>query len=200
MTRIAGALALTLLAAFPALAFEPDTEAVVERYKAFKVVTATDLATLMRQSELWCYAESDGQCSWSDVYLDVSDRDARFEISNAWSETADISFIDQGVFNEQNQICETGDDWRPSVHARNRSDGKAIVGRELEAIKDELLANRTETVIDCFDYLYQSSDPARQTVTLLQRQYTKGEHQPSGDVVVTLHFDPENAQALKLSW
>jgi hypothetical protein len=200
MKTMAGALALVLLTSATTLAFEPETEAVTTRYKAQKLVSASDIGTLMRTSERWCYAEEDGQCSWSDIYLDVTDTDARFEISNAWSGTIDLSFVDRGVFNDKNQICETGEDWGDTVHARERADGTAVTGRELQAIKDELLANRNEPVIDCFDYLYQSADPIKQTVTLLQRQYTGDMHQPDADVVVTLHFDPASAKALQLRW
>ena len=86
-----------------------------------------------------------------------------------------------------------------TIHARNRTDSTAIGGRELEAIKQEVATNRNES-IDCFDYLYQSTDATAQTVSLLQRQYVEGVHQPDGDVTVTLHFDPANAAALKLRW
>ncbi len=200
MTRMLTAISLALLTGAMAYGFEPETEAVTSRYKAQKLVAAADVGTLMRTSERWCYAEEGGQCSWSDVYLDVTDADARFEISNAWNDTTDISFVDRGVFNEKNQICETGEDWTQTVHARIREGGTAVTGRKLEAIKDELLANQGERVIDCFDYLYQSSDAAARTVTLLQRQYTGDVHQPDNDVVVTIHFDPEKARALALRW
>jgi hypothetical protein len=192
--------ALTLLGSAMALGFDATTQGVIDHYKGQKLVRAADIAELMRASERWCYDEREGQCSWSDIYLDVAAEDARFEISNAWSETVDVSFVDRGVFNDKNQICETGADWTPTVHARSRSDERAISGRELEAIKDEMIANRGETSIDCFDYLYQSADAEAQTVTLLQRQYIEDVHQPDADVLVTIHFDPATALGLKLRW
>ena len=200
MKPMFAAIVLVVLGCATASGFDATTEAITTRYKAQKPVSAADLADLMRSSERWCYAEENGQCSWSDVYLDVSADEARFEITNAWSETVDLSFVDKGVFSNQNQICETGQDWTDTVHARNRSDGTAVTGRELEAIKDELIANGRDGEIDCFDYLYQSADAALQTVSLLQRQYRGDVHQADADVLVTLHFDPETARALTMRW
>ena len=183
----------------PVLGFDPGVEAITSRYKAQKLVNAADIGELMRLSERWCYAEDQGECAWSDIYLEVTTQDVRSEISNAWSEVVDISFVDRGICGDKNRLCETGEDWLPTIHARNRTDGTAIGGRELEAIKQEVATNRNES-IDCFDYLYQSTDAAAETVSLLQRQYVEGVHQPDANVAVTLHFDPVNAAALKLRW
>jgi hypothetical protein len=199
MKALFAATALFVLASSAALGFDATIEALTGRYKAQKLVKAADVGELMRLSERWCYAEEAGECDWSDIYLDVTAEDARFEISNAWSETVDLSFIDRGVFNEQNQICETGNDWTSTIHARTRPDGIAVIGRELEAIRDEVDASR-ENIVDCFDYLYLSSDANAQTVNLTQRQYTDGVYQADADVAVTIHFDPAAANALRQRW
>lgn len=199
MKALRVATAIVLLGSPAALGFDPAIEAIAGHYKRGKLVNAKDVGELMRKSERWCYAEAAGQCAWSDIYLAVTDEDARFEISNAWSDTVDVSFIDHGVFNDTNQICETANDWVPTVHARSRPEGLAIGGRTLEAIKAELGTNRDATV-DCFDYLYEGSDAQGQIVTLLQRQYTDGVHQAGADVTVSLHFDHAAAAALTLGW
>lgn len=197
MKALLAAMAIILFASPAAWSFDASIGAITSQYKAQKLLKAADIAQLMRLSERWCYAEEAGQCAWSDIYLEVTGQDFRMEISNAWSETIDISFIDRGVFADNNQICESGGDWQPSIHARNRTDGTAIGGRELAAIKAEVGTN-SDDPIDCFDYLYQSADATAQTVTLLQRQYVDGVHKSDGDVTVTLHFDPASAAALQL--
>lgn len=197
MKALLAAMAIILVGSPAAWSFDANIEAITSHYKAQKLVKAADIGELMRLSERWCYAEEAGQCAWSDIYLEVTGQDFRMEISNAWSETVDISFIDRGVFADNNQICESGENWQPSIHARRRADGTAIGGRELAAIKAEVGANRDDA-IDCFDYLYRSADAEAQTVTLLQRQYVDGVHQADADVAVTLHFDPTNAAALQL--
>lgn len=198
-TLLAG-LALTLAFGSSALAFDADTQDVISRHKANKPVNSTDLATLMRSSERWCYAEDAGTCSWSDIYLDVTDEGAEFEIGNAWSETVDVMFTDTGVFKDGRYICETGVDWVPTIRAANRADNTILTGRELKQIKTDLYAQQSESVIDCFDYLYLSSDADAQTVKLLQRQYTGDVYDPSKDTEVTLHFDATDAAALTWRW
>lgn len=192
-TLLAGA-ALTLAAVIPAHAFDDATQDVIRRHKANKPVAAADIATLMQSSERWCYAEDAGTCSWSDIYLEVNDTLATFEIGNAWDETIDVFFTDRATF-EGNQVCETGDGWTDSLRAVTRSDGQQIYGRELWSIKAEI-ASVQNGVIDCFDYLYRSSDTAKQTVTLVQRQYQEGTYLPDRDTEVTIHFDPKDAAAL----
>ena len=191
---------ILLTLAGPALAFEAPVQAVIERYKASKPMRIADVGALMSTSERWCYLEEAGSCSWSDIYLDVSDTGATFEISNAWDDSVDIAFVDQGTFHDGRYICETGYDWVASVRASNRADGSAIGGRELAALKAEIAAVQSEDVLNCFDYLFMGKDAAAETVTLLQRQYVDDVHDASGDTLVTLHFDAESAAALTSRW
>ena len=200
MKTLLTAMALVLASGSSALAFDTATQAIIDRHKANKPVSITDIATLMQSSERWCYLEEAGTCAWSDIYLEVTDSGAAFEIGNAWSETVDIAFIDSGTFRDGRYICEAGIDWIPTVRAVRRADGVMLLGRELKALKTEIAATRTDTVIDCFDYLYRSADAANQTVTLLQRQYTDDAYDPTKDTEVVLHFDPANASALTWRW
>ena len=200
MRHLLAIVAVTLLGAAPALAFTPDTAEVLTRVKSGKAVKITDVATLMRDSERWCYNEADNHCAWSDIYLSVTEEGALYEISNAWSETQDISLIDKGEFSDNRFICETGFDWVPSVYVTERSDGVAVGGRALQAIKDELDPMRGRTSLLCFDYLYLRSDAARQTVTLRQRSHDGDTMLPDDDAEVTLHFDPSEAAALVQTW
>lgn len=193
-------LVLAVVSAAPAAAaFDPAIEAVIDRHKAGKPVSIGDVAALMSASERWCYAEQEGTCSWSDIYLDVTDAGATFEIGNAWNADVDILFTDAGLFRD-NAICETGDEWVSTVRAQRRSDGSALAGRELWALKQEITTAIAGGTVDCFDYRYLSADEERQTVTLLQRQTTEGVHEPANDTEVTLHFDPATAAALTWRW
>ncbi|UJW84607.1 hypothetical protein [Devosia sp. SL43] len=200
MKTLLTALALSLAFGSTAFAFDAETQDVIGRHKANKPLNSTDIATLMRSSERWCYAEDAGTCSWSDIYLDVTDEGAEFEIGNAWSETVDVMFTDTGVFKDSRYICEAGIDWVPTLRAANRSDNTIVTGKELKQIKTDLYATQSETVIDCFDYLYRGSDAETQTITLLQRQYTEDVYDPSKDTEVTLHFNADNAAALTWRW
>ena len=192
--------ALTLAAtAVPAHAFDTSIREMTARLKAGKPVPIADVAELMRKSERWCYWEEASTCSWSDIYLEVTDAGASYEIGNAWDATRDIVFTDTGVF-EGNAICETGVDWLPFVRGIWRETGLPINGRELQALKDEVAASRSEAVIDCFDYSYLSVDASALTITLLQKQYTDGAYMPQFDTEVTIHFDPARAAALTWRW
>ena len=165
--------------------------------KVGKLVPITEIATLMRQSQRWCYIEQDGSCSWSDIYLDVTDAGATYEIGNAWDANFDVIFTDHGTFEDGRYICETGYDWVPTIRAMNRADGTPVNGRDLWALKTEIGEGRNESV-DCFDYLLKGSDAEAETITLLQRQFTDGVTDPINDVTVTLHFNAADAAAL--SW
>lgn len=200
MKTLLAATALTLAFGSSAFAFDTATQAIIDRHKANKPVSITDIATLMQSSERWCYLEDAGTCSWSDIYLDVTDSGAEFEIGNAWNETVDIVFTDNGTFKDGRYICETGVSWVPTLRATYRADGSMLLGRELASIKSEVAATQTDNVIDCFDYLFLSSDAAAQTVTLLQRQTTDDVYDPVKDTEVTLHFDPASAAALTWRW
>lgn len=200
MKTMLAATALTLALGSSAFAFDTATQAIVDRHKASKPVSISDIATLMASSERWCYIEEAGTCAWSDIYLEVNDSGAAFEIGNAWSETVDVVFTDGGTFEDGRSICETGIDWVPTLRARHRADGSMLLGRELQTLKAEVAATQANSVVDCFDYLYLSSDADAQTVTLLQRQSTAGAYDPAKDTEVTLHFDPTRAAALTWRW
>lgn len=192
---------LLLAGAAPGLGFDADTEAVLDRVKAGKLVRMDDVAVLMMGAERWCYNERDGACGWSDVYLSVDGDMARYEISNPWSEDIDISFVDNGVLRDNRYICETGFDWVPSVRAYDRDTGDAIEGRALEALRQEIMGVvTTANNSDCFDYLYQGAAPDKQIITLVQRQYVEGATDKANDAVVSLYFDTDAAQALGWYW
>jgi len=196
MRRLFAFLVIALAGIAPAHGFARDVEDVLGRIKTGKRVPIEHVATLMRASERWCYIERDGACSWADIYLEVSADRATYEIGNAWNDEIDVTFTDHGVFQEGRYICETGYDWVPTVRAERRSDGTALKGRELAALKAEITANRASDTVDCFDYVYKGKDEAAETITLLQREYTDGVTDPVNDVTVTLHFNAEKAAAL----
>lgn len=183
-----------------AVAMDSASQAVTERYKPQKLMRIDDVATLMAGSERWCYAEDAGACNWTDIYLEVTEKGAEYEIANAWTEDTDIAFVDRGEFREGRYICETGYDWIPSARA-TRKDGTVIGGRELAAIRDEVRQANSGDNHLCFDYLYLSMDEAADTIKILQRQYEPdGFTDPSSDVEVTIHFDATAAAALALRW
>lgn len=201
MRRLALSVFVVFAGALPGLAFDTDTEAVLNRAKTGKLVPISDIAKLMMGSERWCYNERDGECSWSDIYLGIEGNDVTYEISNPWSEDVDISFVDRGELRDNRYICEAGFDWIPSVRAYSRDDGNAIEGRDLEALRQEIRdAVDTSANSDCFDYLYRGSDAENETVTLLQRQYSDGVTDPAYDAVVTLYFNKEAADDLGWYW
>jgi hypothetical protein len=200
MKMLFAAMAITLATGSAALAFDADTQAVIDRHKANKPVSMTDVATLMRSSEQWCYTIEDHSCAWTDIYLDVTDTGVTYEIGNAWDEETDIAFTDEGEFRDNRYICETGKDWVPTVRATRRSDDSVIAGRQLWDLKNEIYAIREGATQDCFDYLYLRSDANQQTITLLQRQYTDDVHLEGNDVEVSLHFDAEDAAGLTWRW
>lgn len=155
----------------------------------------------MGSSERWCYDQQDGSCAWSDIYLDVAGDNLRYEISNAWDAEREIALVDQAVFSGDRQICETGHDWLPSVRAVDRATGAVIGGRALEALKQEIagvIEGAPET--DCFEYRFGAADAENQTITLVQRQWRDGTYAPEYDIVVTLHFDANQAATLGLRW
>lgn len=199
MRRFLACLVVGLVGILPAWAFDAGTEGVLDRMKVGKLVPITEIATLMRSSERWCYAEDEGSCSWSDIYLEVTDAGATYEIGNAWDADHDVIFTDQGKFEEGRYICETGYDWVPTLRAINRADGSPVNGRPLWSLKTEIGEGRSEG-IDCFDYILKGSDPAAETITLLQRQFTDGATDPLNDVTVTLHFNADTAAALTWSY
>lgn len=196
MKTLLTALLLALTTGSAALAFDTDTQAVLDRHKSGKPVNVADLTQLMQASAQWCYLEQDHSCAWTDIYLDVTEAGATFEIGNAWDDDTDIAFTDEAIFKDKSYVCETGKDWVPTMRATRRSDGGVIAGRDLWALKTSIETSRSGESLDCFDYLYLRSDAEQQTVTLLQRQYTDEVHLDGKDVEVTLHLDAEDAATL----
>ena len=200
MKMLLAAMAIALTTGSAAQAFDADTQAVIDRHKANKPVSISDVATLMRASEKWCYDNQDHTCAWTDIYLEVTDTGVIYEIGNAWDADTDIAFTDEGVFRDDRYICETGKDWVPTVRATRRSDGSVIDGRMLWELKRAIHANQSRESQDCFDYLYLRSDADYLTVTLLQRQYTDDVHVEGNDVEVSLHMSAEDAAGLLWRW
>lgn len=200
MKTLLAAMAIVLAIGPAALAFDADTQAILDRSKAGKLVSMSHMATLMRASEKWCYDNQEHSCAWTDVYLEVTETGATFEIGNAWDAETDIAFTDEGVFQDDRYICETGKDWVPTVRATRRSDGSVISGRPLWEVKMAVQANREGDTLDCFDYLLVGSNPDQEVITLLQRQYTDDVHIEGNDVEVTLHMNAEDAAGLTWRW
>ena len=200
MKMLLAAMAITLTTSSASLAFDADTQAIISRHKANKPVSMTDIATLMRASEQWCYDNQDHSCAWTDIYLDVTDTGVTYEIGNAWDADTDIAFTDEGVFKDDRYICETGKDWVPTLRAIRRSDDSVISGRMLWELKAAVYATRDGATQDCFDYLYLRSNPDQETITLLQRQYSDDVRIEGNDVEVSLHFNAEDAAGLTWRW
>lgn len=200
MKTLLATMAILLASGPAALAFDADTQAILDRSKVGKLIGMTDMATLMRASEKWCYDNQEHSCAWTDIYLEVLDLGATFEIGNAWDAETDIAFTDKGVFRDNRYICETGADWVPTVRATRRSDGSVIAGRQLWEIKQAIWANQDNETQDCFDYVLVGTNPDQQVITLLQRQYTDDVHIEGNDVEVTLHMNAEDAAGLTWRW
>ncbi len=200
MRALALALAAVVTSGLPAVALDTASQQVVERLKPGKRLAIEDVGSLMMGSERWCYNELNGQCAWTDIYLDVTEDGARYEIGNAWDDTVDIVSVDEGVFRDGRYICETNFDWVPTVRAFLRDDGSALFGRDLEHLRQEIRSNLSGERNGCFDYVYRSHDVEAETVTLLQRQYDDGIYNEAGDALVTLYFNKADADALKWAW
>jgi hypothetical protein len=201
MHRLVLSLAVVLLGTAAATAFDDASQAVIDRSKTGKGVTITDVATLMMASERWCYNQQDTKCQWSDVYLSTTADKAVIEISTAWSETTDISYVSEGEFREGRFICDIAFDWIPSVRAYGRVDGYALEGRELADLRAEI-SEMVDTSDDhaCYDYIYRGHDASAQTITLLQRDYAGTGGDVLGEATVTLHFDKVTAEGLGWYW
>ncbi len=201
MSRIIALFAATLSLVAPGLAYDAGSQALVDRFKVGKLVRPADLATLMMGAERWCYNQQGYDCGWSDIYLSADADGASYELTNPWSESIDISFVDRGEFRNERYFCEMGMDWVPSLRAFGRADGLAIEGRDLAALRDEIaVLVQAEDSSDCFDYIYRGHDAAEQTITLLQRQFVGGVHAQDRDATVTLHFDKLKADNLGWYW
>lgn len=200
MRRLFSTALILLCAMVPAQAFEPATQAALDRLKVGKMVPTDVLAVLMRTSERWCYFEAESKCDWSDIYLDVSDEGARFELSNAWDSIHDIAFLNRGIFRDGRFFCEVPHDWGATLRAIDSRDGRPLGGRELEELRREVASYQNYDSSDCFDYELSAIDTELQTVKLLQRHYRNDTTDPVDDAPVTLHFDADTAAALGMAF
>jgi hypothetical protein len=199
MKKLLLAAAATLVLAGPALAtIYPSAEVISNTTKPGKWLHADELAGLMQEAEVWCYNEADGTCDWSEIYLGVTLdlQGITYESVNSWDTYLDVYFVDKAEFQDDRYVCEFGYDKVPSTRAIS-NDGVLIGGRVLQRLRDEVTAGRTDRPNYCFDYTYQSYDAAGNTMTLTQRQYLDGVVDPSKEATITLHFNAEDAAALK---
>ena len=61
--KIVYALTAVLAVSGPAMAFDPDVAAVIDSLRPKAQLDVRDIATLMRNSEKWCYTETNGACA-----------------------------------------------------------------------------------------------------------------------------------------
>ena len=119
------ALAITLATGSAALAFDSQTQAIIDRHQAGKMVAITGVAHLMQASAKWCYATQEQSCAWTEIYLDVTDASASFELGNSWAAETDYAITDEGAFRE-NETCQTGVNWVSNLRGTRRSDDTSI--------------------------------------------------------------------------
>lgn len=201
MRRVAIILAALVAGTVPAMAYDADSQAVIERFKPGKLVRPADLATLMMGAERWCYEQQGDECGWSDIYLSADETGVSYELTNAWNDSVVISLVDRATFRDERYLCELGLDWVPSLRAFSSADGTTIEGRDLAALRDEIAPLvEADQSADCFDYIYREHDADAQTVTLLQRQFVGGVHAEDMDATVTLHFAHDTARRLGWYW
>ena len=194
MGRLAIILICVLAGFAPAFALDADIESILARQKLGKPVNMTDATQLMLGAEIWCYDPSEGQCGWSEIYLSVTDNLAIYDASNAWDDVYDIHLVNRGELRENRYICDFSFDWRPSVRISRRSDGKAVNGREFDALSSDISGSGPPISENCYDFVFQSADD--EVITLIMRQFLDGEHEADLDAVVELYFDPERAAAI----
>lgn len=179
----------------------PSAEVVATTTKSGKWLHADELAGLMREAEVWCYNEENSTCQWSEIYLDVTldPQGITYDSTNSWDSDKDLYFVDKVEFRDDRYICEFGYDKVASTRAI-RSDGTPIVGRELQAVRDEVTEARAPAPNFCYDYTYGSYDAAAGTMSLTQRQYLGGVVDPSKEAGITLFFRAADAAALKTAY
>lgn len=198
--------AMLLLAAAcggAAAAMDVEAETLARGYKSGKDLPITDVATLMRLSERWCYNQQDMTCAWSDVYLDVTEDGAIYELTSLWDADHEIMLTERGTFEEDRFICETAQITAATMRARTVADGTPIGGRDLWLLKGEVtLAYEAnpKSPETCYDYTFLSLSIPDDTITLRQRIWRDGVTDPAEDAEVTLHFDAAKAAALTTRW
>jgi hypothetical protein len=203
MKLLAFAALLLAMAGTGAAAMDADAEALARGYKGGKAVAIGDVATLMRLSERWCYDEQQGSCAWSDIYLEVTDAGATYEITSLWDADREITLTDEGTFRDGRFICETSADNTPTLRARTVADGTEIGGRDLWALKGEVAAQAAanpQSPDICYDYVFVGLSLPDDTINLTQRIWRSGATDPTEDAVVTLHFDAQKAAVLTTRW
>ncbi len=195
------AAAVTLVCAAPVVALDAEADAIIAHFKPTKTLPIASIATFMRGSQKWCYAEDNGTCGWTDIYLDVTEASAQYEGGAAWNEDTDIAIVHDTELRDGRFICEIPESPVPTTHAVSRRDGRAIGGRELAALKLEIAAAyANDSEYNCFDYTFVSVSEDRENIVVRQRQYLDGVTDPSNDVLVTIHYDSAVANALTLRW
>ena len=194
--KIVYALTAVLALSGPAMAFDPDVAAVIDSLRPKAQLDVRDIATLMRNSEKWCYTQTDGACAWADIYLDVTEGGSVIEISNAYDADYELYIVDKAEFRDEFYSCEYAYNWPSSVRLVSRADGSSVGGRELYDLRTQFESNFGIDAPNCFDYLFVRSDAEQQTVTLMQRTFSDYVMDEGSQVVVTLHFDAANAAAL----
>jgi hypothetical protein len=195
--------ALLLLAAActGAVAMDAEAETLARGYKGGKDMPISDVATLMRLSERWCYNQQDMTCAWSDIYLDVTDIGAVYEVTSLWDPEREITLTDFGAFEEDRFICEVATRSGETLRART-VDGTEIGGRDLWDLKGEIATHFAADTQEplCFDYTFAGLSIPDDTITLTQRTWRNDSTDPAEDAEVTIHFDPATAGALAIRW
>lgn len=194
--KIVYALTAVLALSGPAVAFDPDVAAVIDGLRPKAQLNVRDVATLMRNSAKWCYLETDGACSWADVYLDVTESGPVVEISNAYDADYVLYIVDKAEFRDEAYSCEYDYDWTASTRLVSQADGSSVGGRELYDLRVQFESNFGIDDPDCFDYLFVRANEEEQTVTLMQRTFSDSVMDEGSQTLVTIHFDPADAMAL----
>lgn len=184
-----------------AVAMDAEAETLARGYKGGKDMPISDVATLMRLSERWCYNQQDMTCAWSDIYLDVTDIGAVYEVTSLWDPEREITLTDFGAFEEDRFICEIAPRTGEALRART-VDGTEIGGRDLWDLKGEIAAHFAADTQGplCFDYAFVGLSIPDDTITLTQRTWRNDSTDPAEDAEVTIHFDPATAAALTTRW
>lgn len=195
------ALCATLALTAPALALDAFSDAAVAKLKPGKPIKIGDVATFMRGSEKWCYAQQDDTCGWTDIYLDVGDTDVQYEGGAAWNEDTDAFIVHAAALKDNRYICEVPENPTPTTRAISRRDGHFLFGRELANFKKDVEPSYIDvTQFNCFDYTFVSVSPDHESLVIRQRQWLDGVTDKANDVDVTLHFDPVVAEKLTLRY
>jgi len=194
------AAAAVLALASPAFAFDDDLQSIINTAKPKQLISTDQLITLMGQSAMWCYKETDeGGCAWTDVYLDATTEGMRVEIHQHYDEALDLYLVDQDHFEQERYVCEHDFDWVPSLRVVRQADGVSLSGRALEQYRSQYSVSASLMKPNCFDYQFVRANLELETVTLVQRTYSDFIKDEGSDTLVTLHFDEDDLERLHLT-